>query len=208
MEDDWNLSVGQGLGPLRFGMDAKMIAALATAHGAITSERPMVQTDMEDMYRIWVDTLGEEEARKAMDIIAEANLDMRPRHLQIRETGVHLTFLDGGLEDIMVEESAQKLHVDGRAFFGAGFLDALRYLQDLNGELPFVRDVDCYFRAVEVTAFGFIRFQETSHEILFDGSPGGREAAGFSLGWRNTPRDQNEDLSGHRRVDLKRLPVA
>lgn len=206
MDDDWSLKVREGLGPLRFGMNPENIGALASPYGIVTSDRPNVQTDMDDMYRHWVETLGEEQAREAMEIIAGANLDMRPRHLQIRKAGVHLTFLEDGLEDIMVEESAKKFHVDGRKFFVPRFLDALQYLQDLNGELPFVNDVDCYFRRIEVAAFGFIRFDEASHEILFDGSPGGREASGFSVSWRNTPRNQDEDLSGHRQFDLKRLP--
>lgn len=208
MDEDWNLPVKRGLGPLRFGMTSESCEPLAGPYGNVTSDRPIVQTDMEDMYRHLVETLGEDEARKAMEIIAAANLDMRPRHLQLLETGVHLTFLDGGLEDIMVEERAKKLHVDGREFFGAGFADALRYLQDLNGELPFVDDVDCYFRVIEVTAFGFVRFAETSREILFDGSPRGSEAAGFSVGWRDTPRNLEEDFSGRRQFDLRLLSTA
>lgn len=196
----WDIHPLLGLGSLNFGMTPTIIIENDLAYGRIVANRVLDPFAGNEMYEHFVATLGEEEARAAMAVIAEAGIDTRPQLRVIYETGVSLSFVDDQLEDIMLDRRSKLAQFEGNRFFDSDPLPVLRALQKANGEPPFVKGPDCYFSNIFVTAFECIIRQENGR--IRPTNEATDEAQQKTIGWRRSPRNQSEDLSGHVPVDL------
>lgn len=196
----WNIRPLHGLGNIEFAAAPEAAVKIDDPYGAIEADDIIDPFAGDEMFEHLVSTLGEQEARAAMAVIAEAGIDTRPRLLMIYETGVSLSFVDDQLEDIMLDRRSKLAQFEGHRFFDTDPLPGLRALQKVNGEPPFVKGPDCYFSNIFVTAFECIIRQENGR--IRPTNEATDEAQQKTIGWRRSPRNKSEDLSGHVPVDL------
>ena len=200
--EHWELAPHIGLGTLAFGMTEAAAVAAVGVFGTVTNQDPMdaAPDEADEIYKALVEAEGEEIARQVMAEMLADGVDLRNRRRLTVADGLVLDFVDDGLEDIMCTLRTPDVHIDGHLFFGVDCLPALQRLQELNGAPPLVRDRDCLFVNLHLTAFECLK--ELAPGIVRSAREGTDEASQKTVSWRSTPRDPNEDLTGHRAIDL------
>ncbi|RAP41596.1 hypothetical protein BYZ73_10080 [Rhodovulum viride] len=201
MSDNWEILPESGLGPLRFGMSEAEARPIAQPlYGEIEAEGPAGLQSNDEVYQVLLETMGEEAAREAIGPLKKSGVDLQTSRRINFVSGLMLDFVEDGLDSIMCHSAALALHVGGKPFFGVDPLPALRQLQQLNGEPPFVKGPDCYFSNIEVTAFECLLLMPGGG---FRATREGTEEAGQkTVGWQRKQRTPPEDLTGHVRLDL------
>ena len=198
--DPWSIRPSHGLGGIEFACAPDAVMKIDDRYGRIETDDIIDPFAGDELFDHLVSTLGEQEARAAMAVIAEAGIDTRPHRLTIYETGVSLSFVEGKLEEIMLDQRATQAQYEGYRFFNTDPLPALRALQIANGSPPVVKRSDCYFANIFLTAFACIAIQEDGR--ICSANEATDEAQQTTIAWRKTPRNQLEDLSGHMSVEL------
>jgi hypothetical protein len=191
MDNVWKLLPRQGVGPVKLGMPADVAISAGAAFGLGEHDGTTNVLD-DERYRHFVTTLGQEEADRMMDTFRGMNIN--PARLVILNGGVHPTFVDDKLADILCDTRATNVHVEGLRFFDGDPMPALRKLQDLNGAPPILKDLDCFFENLKVTAWGFISYRRSHRRLL---SPGAVDAEQRTINLSASPRAPDIDMSKH-----------
>lgn len=202
MTDPWEIRPLEGLGPFVFGMSPEAALRHAASYGGVEADYQSSPDSAEQIFESQAPRIGEAAARDLVAEILASGADLRYRRTIMFPSSLALTFLEDGLEDILVAGDATEMHVAGLRLFGKGVdpLPALRALQARNGEPPLLRGENCVFRRLHVTAHEMIA-------VAADGTIGPRRKGrrrywARTLGWRATPVDPDEDFCCHRPVDL------
>lgn len=170
--------------------------------GPITHQDPVEAgaSEADEIYKALLDAEGEEVARQVMAEMLADGVDLRTRRRIIVGGGLLLNFLESGLEEITCTLRTLEAHIHGHRVFGVDCLPALQCLQELNGAPPIVKGRDCLFADLQMTACECLL--ETAPGIVRSTREGTDEASQKTIGWRATPRNPGEDLTGHRAIDL------
>jgi hypothetical protein len=197
--DIWELTPKQGLGPLKLGMAPDEALSAATVFGSVVHDQ-ITHDDayFEDTYQYFVKTMGLEEADRAMEVMR--SIDVKQVRTVILSGGVHLTFMEERLFDIMCDKRAVNTHVGGMPLYGADPLMALRHLEGLNGAPPLLKKLDCFFANIHVTDWAFLSLGRNGRPRLL--APGSVDAEARTIGLGVGPRDIDDDLSKHMAVSV------
>lgn len=200
--EHWEIAPHRGLGPLTFGMTEAAAVDAARVYGPVTHQDPMdgAPNEADEIYKALVEAEGEEVARQVMAEMLADGVDLRTRRRVIVGEGLLLDFVDDGLEDIMCTLRTPDVHIGGHRVFGVDCLPAMRRLQELNGAPSLVKDRDCLFVNLHLTAFECLH--EVAPGMVRSAREGTDEASQKTISWRASERDPNEDLSEHRALDL------
>ena len=202
MNQDWYMRPMAGIGDLEFNSPVQTPETWADRYGRIESTGPIGISDAvaEETFRLPGMDFSEEEIAEMMAAIQVEQEMLSDQFTQIYDSGLHLTYSADHLTEILTDTRAFQIHVDGALLFRADPIPALRKLQELNAEAPFINGPDCYFRNIHVTAFEFVvvtaggRVRPTAIDT--------DEALQKTISWRATPRSSLEDLKSYQQFDL------
>lgn len=135
---DWEVRPGQGIGPLRFGMDREAVASLGAALGPVTDERELGEgaEDVEAMLQPFGQWVTAEDIAQLKAAMAEVAGQQQGLVQQSRRNGMLLTFQDGALAEIIAPCDGPEITIAGLRVFADDRLAVVAALSRAAGDTP------------------------------------------------------------------------
>ncbi|WBV41781.1 hypothetical protein [Pseudoroseomonas cervicalis] len=147
---EWDVRPGQGIGPLRFGMDRAAVAALEAALGPVTDERQLGEDpgDVEAMLQPFGQWVTAEDISQLKAAMADMAAQQQGLVQQNRGNGLLLTFQDGALAEIIAPCHGPDITIGGLRVFAADRLSVVAALSRAAGDAPLTDGETIAYRQV------------------------------------------------------------